>query len=70
MFAGLALPDAPIPAAKPFAPTSLSLAVPQQQGGSNPRATYPNSNKRKYIVLGVICAAAIVGTIVIATRRD
>jgi hypothetical protein len=34
------------------------------------RTGYPSSNRRKYIVLGVIRAAAIVGAIVIATTRD
>ena len=65
-----ALPDAPVPAMKPLASNSLAFAVPQQPGNSNPGASYPNSNRRKYILLGAICAAAIVGAIVIATTRD
>jgi len=64
------LPDAPVPAIQPVASNSLAFAVPQQPGNPNPRASYPNSNRRKYILLGVICAAAIVGAIIIATQRD
>jgi hypothetical protein len=66
----LVLPDAPIAAVKPLASRSIAFAVPQQPGNPYPRANSPNSNRRKYILLGVICAAAIVGVIVIATTRD
>ncbi|MEI9979961.1 MAG: hypothetical protein WDN23_13370 [Edaphobacter sp.] len=65
------LPDAPFPAMKTLAPSRLAFAVPQQQPGTpSPPARYPNRNRRKYIVIGVICAAAIVGGIVIATQHD
>ncbi|HWW98892.1 MAG TPA: hypothetical protein VNY74_14400 [Edaphobacter sp.] len=64
------LPDAPIAAAKLSAFRSIAIAVPQQPGNPSPRANYSNPNRRKYILLGVICAAAIAGAIVIATARD
>src|SRR5258707_597839 len=64
------LPDAPVPATRPLAPNHLAFAVPQQPPNQYPPTRPPNSTRRKYIVLGVICAAAIVGGIVIATQHD
>jgi hypothetical protein len=64
------LPDAPVPVMKRLAPNQLTFAVPQQQGTQYPPAGRPNPNRRKYIVLGVICGAAVVAGIVIATQRD
>ena len=64
------LPDAPVPVMKRLAPNHLAFAVPQQPGTQYPPTGHPNPNRRKYIVLGVICAAAVVGGILIATQRD
>ncbi len=67
-----ALPDAPGFTIKPLEsyPKPLAFAASQQQGGPRSRGGYPNPNRRKYILIGVICAAAIVGGIIIATQRD
>jgi hypothetical protein len=69
--AAVALPEAPAPVMKPLSSYHAAFAAaPQQQGGPSSRGTYPNTNKRKYILIGVICAAAIIGGIIIATQHD